>query len=735
MAYLALSSDLHGYLFSIDHNGDLYRNRQVNPGHGPLVFPGLGERIGSGWDGVEHLGATRAADPGATLATNQLILVGVRRGVDGKRGEVVFAHTDVSNIDRWLGVSPLVDAGLENWPDLILLCAGRGGSLYGVDKAGTLKRRTYAVTLGPEHTPIVRPEAMTQLGTQWGTESNKRLSLLTNGNRFFDVTLDGELRYQQSTLHMDMTDTGWTVLSRGWTGYQRVLAGSPTSLYALGTEGALFVRRFADETNNTVRLLAGARDEKIGSGIMAWPSLPCAVEGYATPQSAAIGETIQFHTASRALFSEVVESNEFRVEYVKLRRMEAGKTVKHDKCIGGVDEPLHARQGTIPEDWLVKGAQWPTTFEFEILPHTPSGLYAARCEDSYGNHFFIPFVVRPAANDVPAPFAVLANTNTWNAYNCWGGYGKYFHHYPLPHTIPFERPHPGLAPDIPQGQPYTNGGAELVNQSGHLLRAELWVLGWLDGLDVTHRYDLFTDLDFHIGFDGFTNPDPSKRYKALILTVHPEYWTTEMYDRAKAYQELGGSIVYLGGNGIYEQVIFEPNGVGLQIFPGVDWSKIPPCATNEDVRVQCLLRVHGRPERALIGVGFENIDGVQTAGQPYALQLSPDQSPALKGLDLEAGGMLGATSANPGHAADGWEVDVRGPLTPPEAYDATALLAIGAYCTGTSGEMLFYRTPQGGFVFAGSSLDFGGSLAVDTDLQMIVKNVLDLCLEPRAGSG
>ena len=76
MAYVALSSDLDGYLFSIDHNGDLYRNRQVNPGHGPLVFPGLGERIGSGWDGVEHLGATRAAD--------QLILVGVRHGVDGE---------------------------------------------------------------------------------------------------------------------------------------------------------------------------------------------------------------------------------------------------------------------------------------------------------------------------------------------------------------------------------------------------------------------------------------------------------------------------------------------------------------------------------------------------------------------------------------------------------------------------------------------------------------------------
>ena len=103
-------------------------------------------------------------------------------------------------------------------------------------------------------------------------------------------------------------------------------------------------------------------------------------------------------------------------------------------------------------DYLEHGAGWATTFSLTIpdLPpgdpgHWESGLYAVRCTDTKGRDYYISFVVRP--REARRAFAVLANTNTWNAYNMWGGYGKYSHTYPVPETLPFFRPNPALTPD------------------------------------------------------------------------------------------------------------------------------------------------------------------------------------------------------------------------------------------------------------------------------------------------
>ena len=716
MAYVAIASDLHGYIFALDHSGDLYRNRHLTPGTGPLAFPGLGERIGSGWRGIQHFAATRSAD--------RLLLAGVAAD-----GTVHTAQTAVSALDQWDSVVPEPDG--EKWHGIARLCAGVGGALYGVTHAGAVEHRAYTSSADPPGNIVLQPNPVQPLGAAWGLgASENRLTLMHTGTRFLDITVDGTLRYQASPIGAADTPNEWVVLSGGWTAYQRVFAGGERHLYAIGSEGGLVVHHFVEE-RNAVRLLPRERDEEIGTGIIGWATLPSAVEGYATPQCGIPGDTISFHTAARTTITEIVESSNFTVEYVRLRRREEGVVGGYREIIGR-DERLHrAELHSIPENWLVTGMMWPATFDLQIPLGTPSGLYAARCIDQYDQPFYIPFVVRPAAKS--APFAVLANTNTWNAYNSWGGQGKYVHQSPPPLHIPFERPHPGLTPLIPASQ----ASSELLHQSNHLLRAELWALGWLDSLGATYAYDLYTDRDLHDGIAGLTDPNPAARYKALILPVHPEYWTAEMYDAAKSYLDMGGTIVYLGGNGIYEEVRFEPNGVGLTIFPGVDWTKIPlKDQTNAKVRKQCLWRVRGKPERALIGVGFEDCPGLTTPGEPYRLALSPDQSPALRGLTLAVGDTLGETSANPGFCADGWEVDKRGLESPPAAAAVTALLALGA-SAALSGQMLFYETdPNGkkGVVFAGSSLNFCGSLAVDRNLQTIVQNVLDIALQRQSAT-
>jgi hypothetical protein len=82
-----------------------------------------------------------------------------------------------------------------------------------------------------------------------------------------------------------------------------------------------------------------------------------------------------------------------------------------------------------------------------------------------------------------------------------------------------------------------------------------------------------------------------------------------------------------------------------------------------------------------------------------------------------------------GYHADGWEIDQRGAGTAPEAWANQALIALGNTNSSISGEMLCFTAEQGGLVFAASSINFGGSMVVDPNMQRIVQNALDLCLK------
>jgi hypothetical protein len=286
----------------------------------------------------------------------------------------------------------------------------------------------------------------------------------------------------------------------------------------------------------------------------------------------------------------------------------------------------------------------------------------------------------------------------------------------------------------------TNVGLPVLTNSCHLLRAELWVLGWLEDQGPAYGVDVYTDQDMHHGTPGL-GVEGAPPYRALLLNTHPEYWTRTMYDHARAYLEAGGSLLYLGGNGVYEEVVLSADDEHMAIFPGVDRSKLAPTLTNEQIRLYALMRTPhvGRPEHALLGVGFLNCTQASAQGQPYLLDqdpTAPNANPVLAGVTLAAGDAMGTASVDvlPPAAgsvvqtchADGWEIDVRGDGTPWQAYAANARLAYGDG-DSPSGEMLCFRTDAGGVVFAAASLNFGGAMVVDPNLSRIVRNALDLC--------
>ena len=59
-----------------------------------------------------------------------------------------------------------------------------------------------------------------------------------------------------------------------------------------------------------------------------------------------------------------------------------------------------------------------------------SGLYYLHAKTESGAFFSFPWVVAPAKPQ--APIAVLASTNTWNAYNNFGGRSNYINATGLP---------------------------------------------------------------------------------------------------------------------------------------------------------------------------------------------------------------------------------------------------------------------------------------------------------------
>jgi hypothetical protein len=412
------------------------------------------------------------------------------------------------------------------------------------------------------------------------------------------------------------------------------------------------------------------------------------IEGYCWPLSAAPGEEISFR-----LSGEGQSIAQFR------RHTSTSSTVDSFPMDSVSFTSIHQM---VPASPWRSGCNWNETFRLSVPLDWPSGIYSAACKDPAGNSCDIAFVVKPA-HDKRSPIAVIANVNTWLAYNGWGGKSKYTG---LARTS-FLRPMPGAAP----------GGAS------HLTRGELWILGWLESQG--HTPDVYTDIDFHNqGCDA-------EQYRCLILSTHPEYWTTQMYDNLKTYLDAGGSVAYLGGNGIFEDGEYDNDQAEMVFRLGIEGGN----------RVNALFRKISRPERSVLGVATERCGVV---GSPYEV-LSADHA-LFAGTGLTNGATFGNSGVNTGYGngkASAWEVDTSNgagatslpsacalepePIPPSTLPPGLVVLAAGIPDASRPGaDMTYYNHPGGGFVFAAGSITFGGSLVVDSVMSKLIRNVLKL---------
>jgi N,N-dimethylformamidase len=378
---------------------------------------------------------------------------------------------------------------------------------------------------------------------------------------------------------------------------------------------------------------------------------------------------------------------------------------------GPVDvlENVKGRLQFAPERAWETGCDWLTDFFWVIPEDAPSGMYSAECVDSKGSRFNIPFIVKPRF-DKRNKIACLGSTNTWNAYNGWGGMSAYSE--PQPRTLSLDRP-------MPVANPEGEG-------RNHLVRAEMWVLDWM--AESGYSVDVYSDIDLHRGWDWL------EEYSALVVSTHSEYWTEPMRDHLDAYLDSGGSLLYLSGNGMYWKVTYDPTCRVMEIRKDGK----PHYQTGEEGG---LWRNLGRPEHNVLGVGYAR-PGYMTFA-PYRIE---DPSHWIfEGLGLKEGDLIGGEGIN-GGAASGWEADqVREGWSPANmAVLAKGINPVDYMPPGTSivypepnyewdgsggAHMTYYDHPGGGGVFSVGSIAFGGSLVVDEQIQGVVGNVLDRFLK------
>ncbi|MFZ0215304.1 MAG: carboxypeptidase-like regulatory domain-containing protein [Candidatus Dormiibacterota bacterium] len=416
---------------------------------------------------------------------------------------------------------------------------------------------------------------------------------------------------------------------------------------------------------------------------------------------------------------------------LSLRRY--GVAAEEERLIGWFDEhgPRAMVQVTPDGDYTQEGVGWNrlgyanASYRPTVSAPERSGLYYFHAETETGRGFSFPWVVAPARPT--APIAVLASTNTWNAYNNFGGRSNYINaaglpdlptvvarhdlaryldgtfseHAPADQRYPplsFERPEP-----LNQVGPRERADDPIRGrQTCHLAPAEWRLLSWLERQRLA--YDLYAEAQLH---DGTLQLD---RYRVLILNAHPEYWSRAMVTSVSEWvEQRRGRLLYLGGNGLDCEVEFVPPD-RLHFL-----TQDPDPDGPHDSRMH---RTFASPT-GLLGVTFTQAGAMTSA--PYRV-VDADHW-VFAGTRLANGERFGEASLHercPG-GASGHETDKMNANSPP----GTHLLAKGCNVDDGGAEMVIRQTPSGGAVFAVGSITWPASILVDPAVAGITRNVLD----------
>jgi N,N-dimethylformamidase len=439
--------------------------------------------------------------------------------------------------------------------------------------------------------------------------------------------------------------------------------------------------------------------------------------GYTWPKWCRGGDAVEFRVHS--------------VEPYKLGLWRYGLRKEFIRNIGWYDNhgPRAAMQ-TVPDGHFVEGGvRWDNGFGVHrqiIAAPERSGLYYFHARGESGAFFSFPLVVAP--KHPQNPVAILASTNTWNAYNAFGGRSNY-----IMAARMIDEPIVNAKSDLPRYQlsdygewksgpefaplsfdrpePYNHvpEGVECTDpiegrQACHLAPAEWRLLGWLERQG--YPYDLYADHHLHSGILKL------EAYRALILNTHPEYWSEEMYRAVKSWVfERGGKLLYLGGNGLNCKIEFLDDGRAMRCLNG--WPE------GYESRFHAAVE----SEANLLGVVFSDAGAMTSA--PYEVVAAEHW--VFGGTGLRRGDLFGTKILHEryGDGASGHETDKISASSP----EHTLLLARGLNPDDGGAHLVYFETPGGGAVFSAGSITYPTGLLCDPPTSRMTANVMERFLQ------
>jgi N,N-dimethylformamidase beta subunit-like protein len=392
-----------------------------------------------------------------------------------------------------------------------------------------------------------------------------------------------------------------------------------------------------------------------------WP----AVEGYADRQSYRAGDSVEVRCSSRVptVTASVVRVGRERVEVWRRDGIRVG------------DHPT-------PDDASSSGCGWPVAFSIEVDPAWPSGYYelALRADGVVGEEGTAEafFVVRPTLTTTAASSSaaiLVLCTNTYNAYNQWGGACLYSGAVKVSFDRPLERGYL-RRPAAPDEVAYDGRMASLPDEpdeqhlqlQGYLDETDypLWCASsgwhnwerrfvkWAEDEGITLDYAVNSDLEFH--------PEVLDGQRLMLSVGHDEYWSWAMRDRADAFVEAGGSWAILSGNTCFWQVRYEDDGRTMVCYKDRATAEDPVAGTAERHLLTSMwpLPAVGRPQAQSIGLSFTR-GGYARVGQATprssgGYTIHRPEHPIFAGTDLRYGDVLGGPSRIVGYEVDGCEL-------------------------------------------------------------------------------
>lgn len=291
------------------------------------------------------------------------------------------------------------------------------------------------------------------------------------------------------------------------------------------------------------------------------------MEGYASPISLKAGENLDLFIKSK---------RPFRIEFYRVG-YENGKSA----TLTGKIDHLPAQHQTAKPDPVTMDANWKKTTTYKIPENWKSGFYLGKLIDSDGEETFIPFIIHE--ENPKATFGVMISTNTYQAYNNWGGKSLY----------PYNSTNHKEAEMVSFNRPFVRG-----NGAGDFFEYEYPLVRWLEkkGYSVTY----FSDTDVHNGILD------RAQINGLIIPGHDEYWSKNMRDSIENHIHKGMNLGLFSANTGYWQVRLENQNRLMVCYRTAEQD---PILTTNPAEVTTRYRSEwiNRPEDELLGAMYQGV--------------------------------------------------------------------------------------------------------------------------------